>query len=310
MDAKGVPFNPAIDIPSLKGKVILITGANTGLGKQSALELAKHNPSEIWMAARNAEKGNAAVADVETQSPGVSASFLELDLSSFSSIKTAARRLLASTSRLDILFLNAGILGCPPALTEDGYEIQMGTNHLGHALLLKLLTPLLVETASHPPGTNVRVVSLSSIGHKFCTPEGIQFDTLKDANAEGVTPVLRYVQSKLANLLYAQEVAKRNPQFTIVSVDPGSVKTELFSREPGDEQVQHLQTVIAPSKTFAIEEGVKNQLWAATANSVTSGLYYEPIGVSGAGSDLANDEEMARKLWEWTEKELEAQDIQ
>lgn len=102
-----------------------------------------------------------------------------------------------------------------------------------------------------------------------------------------------------------QEVAKRYPQFTIVSIHPGEVATELFSREPGDEQVRYLQTEVAPARTIAVEQGVKNQLWAATAEGVTSGLYYEPIGVSDSATGLANDEEMARKLWEWTETELE-----
>jgi retinol dehydrogenase-12 len=108
MASKGVSFNPATDIPSLVGKIILITGANSGLGKQSALELAKQNPTQIWMAARSVEKGNDAVADVRRQIPHAAVAFLELDLSSFESIKSAATTVLASSDRLDILMLNAG----------------------------------------------------------------------------------------------------------------------------------------------------------------------------------------------------------
>ncbi len=111
-------FDPATDIPSLANKVILITGANTGLGKQSALELAKHGPSQLWMAARDGERGAAAVADVQKEAPGISVLPLELDLSTFDSVKKAAKEFLAATSRLDILYLNAGIMGSPAALTR------------------------------------------------------------------------------------------------------------------------------------------------------------------------------------------------
>ncbi len=116
------------------------------------------------------------------------------------------------------------------------------------------------------------------------------------------------MQSKLANLLYAKEVAKHYPQFKTMSIDPGAVKTDLFSREPGDEQMRYLQTKVAPEKAGPIEEGVKNQLWAATADGVVSGTYYEPIGVDAA-EGVGRDEEMARRLWEWTEKELEGHEI-
>ncbi|XXH02074.1 hypothetical protein Hte_008439 [Hypoxylon texense] len=298
-------FDPSSDIPSLEGKVILITGANSGLGKQTALELAKHKPAQIWITARNLDKGDAILSELKAQSAATSFVLQQLDLTSFDSIKTAAKAVLASAPRLDILFLNAGIMGHPAAVTQDGYEIHMGTNHLGHALLLKLLTPLLIKTAVGPPSADVRVVSMTSVGYKFSNPKGIQFDDLKKASVEGVTPVMQYAQSKLANLLYAQQVAKRYPQFTTVSVHPGSVKTQLFSREPGDEQMRHLQTVVAPVKSIPVEEGVKNQLWAATAPVVKSGMYYEPIGVADMATGQATDEEMGQKLWAWTEKELE-----
>ncbi|KAI0377143.1 NAD(P)-binding protein [Hypomontagnella monticulosa] len=303
MATKSVSFNPVTDIPSLEGKVILITGANSGLGKQSSLELARHNPEQIWMAARSPEKGNEAVTDIKRQVPGAAVTLLVLDLSSFDSIKSAAKTVLASSPRLDILMLNAGLMGCPPKHTKEGYEIQMGTNHVGHALLLKLLTPLLLKTVtSHP----VRIVSLASSGWKYAGPEKIQFETLK--SLEGVSPVNRYIQSKAANMLYAQEFAKHYPQLTIVSVDPGEVATQLFSREPGDEQMVHLQTEVAPKRVRPVEEGVKNQLWAATAREVTSGLHYEPVGVHKP-SGLMLDKELAKKVWDWTQRDLEGQEI-
>jgi retinol dehydrogenase-12 len=195
------------------------------------------------------------------------------------------------------------VMGCLPKLTKEGYEIQMGTNHIGHSLLLKLLTPLLLKTAKTHP---VRVVSLASSAWKHVGPEKIQFETLKAL--EGVTPVMRYVQSKTANMLYAQEFARHYPELTTVSIDPGEVATQLFSREPGDKQMAHLQTVVAPKVVQPVEEGVKNQLWAGTVKNVTSGLHYEPIGVNEP-SGLMLDTDLAKKLWEWTEKELKGQEI-
>lgn len=194
-------------------------------------------------------------------------------------------------------------MGCPPKLTKDGYEIQMGTNHVGHALLLKLLEPLLLKTAVLYP---VRVVSMASSAWKWIGPDKIQFDTLK--SLEGASPVNRYIQSKSANMLYAQEVAKHYTQFKVVSVDPGEVATELFRRDPGDEQMIHIQTEVAPKGWRPVEEGVKNQLWAATAENVMSGRHYEPVG-KYAPSGLMLDTELAKKVWDWTQKELEGQHI-
>ena len=190
-------------------------------------------------------------------------------------------------------------MGCPPKLTKEGYEIQMGTNHIGHALLLKLLEPTLLKTTTLYP---VRVVSMASSAWKWAGPEKIQFDTLK--SLEGATPVNRYIQSKTANMLYVQELAKHYPQFTIASIDPGEVATQLFSRDPGDEQMIHIQTEVAPKAWRPVEEGVKNQLWASVSMDVTSGEYYEPIGQGGLATDDGKDDQLAEKLWEWTEQEL------
>ncbi|KAM5349754.1 hypothetical protein ACJ41O_006259 [Fusarium nematophilum] len=299
------PYNPDADIPSLKGKVVLITGGNVGLGKQSALSLCKHHPSQVWIAARSAKKGNAAISEIKEQVPGsgISLRFLELDLASFDSVKSAARTLLESVSRLDIVLLNAGIMACPPGLTKEGYEVQFGTNHIGHALLLKLLLPLLVKTASSPD-SDVRVVSVSSVAHKFGPSGGIQFDSLK-TSAEIMATNDRYGQSKLANLLYAREIARQYPQLTTVAIHPGTVKTDLQQSNDGSFVVSAFQKVVVPIIGVSVEEGAKNQLWAATAKDVESGEYYVPVGIPGKGSALSMDRELSRKLWEWTEKELE-----
>ncbi|TVY59892.1 putative oxidoreductase [Fusarium oxysporum f. sp. cubense] len=302
----GDSFNPDRDIPSLEGKVILITGGNAGIGKQSALALSKHQPSEIWIAARNAKKAETAIAEIKQQSPGVDVRFLELDLSSFASVKSAAQTFLKSVSRLDILMLNAGIMACPPGQTSEGYEVQFGTNHMGHALLTKSLLPLLTHTASSSPGSDVRVVSVSSIAHKFGPSGGIQFDTLK-STASGMSTTDRYGQSKLANILFIRELALRHTELTPVSIHPGTVKTDLQNSNGGSWMLSAFQKFVVPLVGVSVEEGAKSQLWAATAKGVKAGEYYVPVGVSGNGSQLSKDKVLAKKLWDWTEKELESQ---
>lgn len=293
-------FDPSKDIPSLAGKVILITGANTGLGKATAIELVKHSPAHVYLTSRNVTKGQAALEEVRgAASDDTKVSLLNLDLSSFESIKAAAAEFLQRVERLDVLLLNAGIMGAPAALTKDGYEMHIGTNHLGHALLLKLLQPVLEKT----PDT--RVIHLSSGGFRHVGPEGIEFDTLKSATSTTALP-LRYAQSKLACLLYAREAAKRY-HFTNIAINPGEVQTDLFTREAGDELMRYLQTEVAPKLEIPIDEGVKNHLWASTCPDIENGEFYEPVGKTGGLEGHGLDDEMARKLWDWTEEQLKDQ---
>lgn len=300
-------FTPNKDIPSLSGKVILVTGSNVGLGKQAVLEFARHNPEQIWLASRSVEKGEAAVADIRQQVPGARIRVLQMDLSSFESIKAAAEVVARESSRLDILMLNAGIMAVPPGLTKDGFEVQFGTNHMGHALLTKLLLPILDATAKSSPGADVRIVSLTSYGHTQVPKGGFNFDTLK-TTAEPLGAYGRYYQSKLANVLWARHLAKVYPQFTVASVHPGIVNTELMNRATATPTIVKALVKIGGSAVLSsVEKGARNQLWASVSKDVKSGEYYEPVGVSGSGSIDGKDDELARKLWEWTEKELEGQ---
>jgi retinol dehydrogenase-12 len=226
---KGISFNPAKDIPSLVGKIILITGGNLGLGKQTAMDLAKHNPSELWIAARSADSGNATVAQIKKASPDVQVHFLPLDLSSFKSIKEAARTFVKSVSRLDILYMNAGIMGGPHVTTDDGYERQFGINHMGHALLFKLLKPLLLKTAC-TPGADVRTITLSSAGHRFGKKD-LLLGSMK-STAENLSPTDKYCHSKLANAIYTHALAIYVPQITSVSVYPGDIQVSCSQPRP------------------------------------------------------------------------------
>lgn len=224
-------------------------------------------------------------------------------------MQKAAREFVPKEKRLDILILNAGIMATPPGTTEQGYEIQFGTNHVGHALLTKLLIPTMLQTAD--TGADVRIVSLSSAGHAMAPMgKGIVFDQLKTDMASTFT-MSRYGQSKLANILFIKELAKQYPQITAVSVHPGIVNTELYRSTAKWAVVGGTVDLMRKWAWTSVQDGAKNQLWAATARKgtegkgeVESGEYYTPIGVSGQGSKWTKDAALAEKLWIWTEAEL------
>ncbi|RCI14051.1 hypothetical protein L249_8090 [Ophiocordyceps polyrhachis-furcata BCC 54312] len=296
-------FKPEKDIPSLEGKVILVTGGNVGLGKQAILDFASHRPRQIWLAARNVDKANEAIEEIRAQVSEAPVKLLQMDLSSFESVKKAAETFAAESDRLDILMLNAGIMATSPALTKDGYEMQFGTNHMGHALLTKLLMPVMIQTAKDHADADVRVVCLSSIAHKQAPKEGIVFDSLKtEANNMGAFE--RYGQSKMANILYAKQLAKEYPQLTVSAVHPGVVRTNLASGMSGMPAVVRWMSPLANIFFTPVDQGAKNQLWASVSKGVESGEYYEPVGVGGKCSSVGNSEELAKNLWDWTEEEL------
>ncbi|UNI21571.1 NADP-retinol dehydrogenase [Purpureocillium takamizusanense] len=299
-------FDPDKDIPSLQNKVILVTGGNIGLGRQAILEYAKHKPKQIWLAARNLDKARAAVNEIQQQAPGAPIRILQMDLTSFASIQRAARAFLQESGRLDILMLNAGIMATLPGLTEDGYEVQFGTNHMGHALLTKLLLPMLDKTAQRSPDADVRVVVLTSEGHKLGPKAGILFDTLKTEYAH-VDPFVRYGQSKFANVLFARQLAHRNPRLTVAAVHPGVVHTNLEASATGISKSDRANGPLANLPHVPVNEGVKNQLWASVSKDLVSGEYYEPVGKPDKVRKLGKNDELAKALWDWTEAELKAQ---
>ncbi|KAH6618444.1 hypothetical protein C7974DRAFT_400102 [Boeremia exigua] len=302
---KGVHFNPATDIHSLQGTTILVTGGNSGLGKHSILEFAKHGPAEIWLGARSTNKAQEAINDIKKRVPNAPPiKILKMDLSSLESIREAATSFLQQAQRLDVLLLNAGLMTVDHGLTQDGYEVQFGTNHVGHALFVKLVLATLLNTAEQP-GTDVRVVLLSSSVHSNSTKEGIDFTILK-TKAEKIAATTLYGQSKLANILYGQELAKRYPQLKIASVHPGIVSTNLTTAmKETSFTMRVISTAFVAALGQPVEKGALNQLWASTSADVRSGEYYEPVGVNGKGSKWTKSPELAKKLWNWTEEELE-----
>jgi NAD(P)-dependent dehydrogenase (short-subunit alcohol dehydrogenase family) len=305
MPCKKTTFTAANDIPPLTDKVILVTGGNVGLGKQSILEYARHCPAQIWLTCRSIEKGQAAADEIQGQLPfPVDIRLLAMDLSSLDSVAKAASVVLAQAGRLDILLLNAGIMAVPPALTVDGYEVQFGTNYMGHVLLARLLLPLLDRTASLP-GADVRIVMVASdLFAAAPEPEGIRFKTLR-TEAEELPPNTRYGQSKLASILWVQTMAMLYPQFTCTAVHPGIVRTNLLSHATDLPRPLQVVAKIARPALASVEDGVKNQLWASVAKQgIQSGTYYTPVAVPGTLTEPAKNETLAGQLWEWTEAEL------
>lgn len=309
--SSGVKFTEK-DIPSLQGKVFLVTGGNSGLGKQSIIDLARHEPQEIWLTSRTVEKANEAIKDIKKIVPNANIKPLALELDSFESIKAAARTFNAGAQRLDVLMLNAGIMAAPEALTKDGYELQLGTNHVGHALLAKLLAPVLDKTAAQA-GADVRVVVLSSAGIRAEPEGGIVFDTLKTTQpALGIWG--RYGQSKLANALFARQLARQHPNWTVTAIHPGSIQTNLPHHVV--ESYPLMSPVLSVCQYFltTVQDGAQNQLWAATApkEAIKTGELYYPVGSPTVGNDRGPyvlDDALAKRLWDWTEEELKGQTV-
>ena len=277
---------------------------NNGLGKEAVLQLVKHNPARLFLAARTPSKAEAAIGEIKKVVPSANISYLKLDLCSFQSISAAAEQFKSQSSRLDILMNNAGIMATPLAETDDGYESQFGTNHMGHALFTKLLMPTLLKTAEEE-GSDVRIVNLTSEGHNLAPrPQGILFD---EAELKKQGPWTRYGQSKLANILFTKELASRYPSITSVAIHPGVILTDLYApNQQSNMLLKYGVMLLGPLFMADVPTGALNQLWAATGKKteVMTGKYYTPAGASSEGSKSAQNKNLAQELWAWTEKEL------
>ncbi|WP_326682898.1 SDR family NAD(P)-dependent oxidoreductase [Streptomyces sp. NBC_01237] len=250
-------------IPDQHGRVAIVTGANTGLGFETARVLAARGATVV-LAVRDVEKGKQAAArmagDVTVQA---------LDLTSLDSIRSAAADLRTAHPRIDLLINNAGVMYTPKQTTVDGFELQFGTNHLGHFAL----TGLLLDRLLPVPGS--RVVTVSSIGHRIRA--AIHFDDLQWERSYGRAAA--YGQAKLANLMFTYELQRRlAPHGTTVAVaaHPGVSNTELTRYTPAALRVP--LTWLAPLLTQKAEMGALPTLRAATDPAVTGGQYYGPGG--------------------------------
>ena len=203
---------------SLAGKTVIITGANTGIGKITAIDMAKRQ-ARVIMACRSVERGERAVEEVRKASGSTNVVFRQLDLASLTSVRRFSEHVLKEDPRIDILINNAGIMACPYWKTEDGFEMQFGVNHLGHFLL----TNLLLDRLKAAPAA--RIVNVSSLSYKRCT--GINFEDINSDHS--YHPRRAYSQSKLANILFTRSLAMRleGTCVTANSLHPGVICTEL-----------------------------------------------------------------------------------
>ncbi|KAF2664138.1 retinol dehydrogenase 14 [Microthyrium microscopicum] len=305
-------FEPVRSIPDLTGRVYFVTGGTTGLGAGFISFIAAQNPAKIFFSGRNKARAEKLISDVKVISPSTKVVFIECDLSNLSTVQQAAKHFLSKSDRLDVLMCNAGVMVLDPALSVDGYEIQFATNHLGHALLIKLLLPAMLKTASQSPDSDVRIINLSSTAYTATPGSGIEFDTLKTTQASlgpfyVPSKFMRYGQSKLANLLYPIELARRHPSITSVAVHPGFIRTELHSHENFMDRC--LVSMVSGGNWTPVQKGPYTQTWAATTvkTNLENGAYYEPIGVKVEPTTaLAKDKTLAKKLYDWTEQELAA----
>ncbi len=276
------------DIPDQSGRIAVVTGANSGIGLETARALAERG-AHVVLACRNQEKGAAAVEAIRSGAADASLELMSLDLASLDSIRAFAEAFAANHERLDILVNNAGVMMTPAdAKTADGFEMQFGTNHLGHFAL----TGLLLERLLAAP--KPRVVNVSSNAHKAGK---IDFDNL-DA-AHGYSKVGAYCQSKLANLLFSLELqsrlAEKGHDVIVASSHPGWASTNLM------DGVLAFATRLLAQSSLA---GALPSLYAATAEDVASLEYFGPTWFDMIGAPkrakttkTAKDADTARRLW-------------
>src|SRR6266481_4133934 len=284
------------EVPGQRGRLAVVTGANTGLGFETARVLAARGASVV-LAVRDIEKGKRAAARIAGTAPGADVMVQPLDLTSLDSIRAAAGELRAKHPRIDLLVNNAGVMFTPKQTTRDGFELQLGTNHLGHFAL----TGLLLEQMLPVPGS--RVVTVSSLAHRIRAR--IDFDDLQGERS--YSRVAAYSQSKLANLMFSYELQRRlsGAGTTIaVAAHPGLAHTELTRHTPAASAA--LARLISQKPAM----GALPVLRAATDPGVLGGQYYGPGGIFGArgypklagSSRQSRDTAIQRRLWTVSEE--------
>jgi NAD(P)-dependent dehydrogenase (short-subunit alcohol dehydrogenase family) len=296
----------ADDIPEQDGRTVVVTGANSGLGLRSAEALARKG-ARVLLACRNAEKAAAALADVEACATTAAPSVVALDLADLASIENAAKEIATRVDRVDVLMNNAGVMAIPLRRTADGFEMQFGTNHLGHFALTARLLPLLL--ASEAP----RVVSTSSQAHRIGR---MRWDDIHWRN--GYSKWRAYGQSKLANLLFTFELDRRAKKagtpLIAAAAHPGYAATHLQAVGPEMSNSSVMTRLMEMGNGIFAQsdaQGAWPQLYAATMPDVKGGEYFGPdalfeqkghpkrVGCTRA----ARDEAAAARLWTLSERE-------
>ena len=288
------------NLDSQKGKIAIVTGANSGLGKEITIGLTKLN-IKVIMACRNLKKAEITKSEIIKTVPSAYIEVIELDLNSLSSVRSFAKKFNNKYQQLHLLIENAGIMIPPFTKTEDGFESQFGVNYLSHFLLTNLLLPTLNKTEG------ARIATTSSIAHQTGR---INFDNLNAEN--GYAKMDAYRQSKLACLMFAYELQRRldkaESSVIAISSHPGVSKTNLFYNLP--KVLQIIATPFIPFLTHPPKKAALPILYAALGFDVKGGDYFGPTGFRGMVGEPgkvnpephALDLDIAKKLWEVSEK--------
>ncbi|KAH9849461.1 clathrin adaptor complex small chain-domain-containing protein [Lenzites betulinus] len=298
----GKPKFSADEIPNLSGRTVIVTGGNVGIGYETIRVLLQRN-AKVYLAARSKSKAEAAIATL-TEATGKAPIFLELDLSSLASVKKAAQEFLSKERELHILFNNAGVM-MPPTkdITKDGYDLQFGTNVIGHFYFTQLLMPALIAGAQTSPDGHARVVTTSS---SSAYVGEMRFDTFKDGPARRkLASDALYSQSKLGNAIVSNQTAKRYKDKGIVaiSLNPGNIQSDLQRHLPAAVRKMMYATILYPTA-----QGALTQLFAGTMPAALeySGEFLVPWARLGKCKAEAYDDELGGKLWNWLEGEVKA----
>ncbi|KAL8622957.1 Retinol dehydrogenase 13 [Nucella lapillus] len=279
----------------IPGKTVIVTGANTGIGKEAAKELARRG-GRVILACRDLDRAEQARAEIVLETANRNVVVKLLDLASMGSVRAFAKDINANEPHVDILINNAGIMRCPKMLTEDGFEMQLGVNHMGHFLLTMLLLDKLKSSAPS------RIINVSSLAH---TRGKINFDDLNSAKAYDSGTA--YSQSKLANVLFTRELAKKlqNSGVTVNALHPGVVKTELL-RHMTIAKSTVSRTVFSPIAWVLFKtpiQGAQTTLYCALSAELegVSGKYFSDCKAKGV-AEQGKDDEAAKRLWAISEK--------
>lgn len=290
------------NVPAQDGRVAVITGANSGLGFDTARVLAQRG-ARVVMAVRDTAKGEAAAARIRDAAPTADVTVHKLDLGSLASVRAAAEELGSTYPRIDLLVNNAGVMYPPKEVTADGFELQFGTNHLGHFAL----TGLLLNNLLSVDGS--RVVVVASVAHNILAK--IDFDDLQWERRR-YNRVAAYGQSKLANLMFAYELQRRlaaaDAKTIAVAAHPGVSDTELIRHVPGNSLPG--VRLISGMLLNSAEMGALATLRAATDPTVTGGQYYGPDGFRElrgypklvSSSNQSHDRNIQQRLWTVSEE--------
>ena len=274
----------------LSAKTAIITGANSGIGLEAAVELARQG-ANVVLACRNPNKGEAAKTDIEQRAGNGTVTLMSLDLASFASIRGFAKEALDQLPRIDILLNNAGIVARQRTVTVDGFEQTFGVNHLGHFLLTTLLLDRITTTPE------ARIVTVASHAHKFAGG-GLDFDDLQ--TERGYKAMRVYGKSKLANIMFTRELARRiaDTSATANSVHPGFVASNFGRNDP----LGNLAMTLAKPFALSPSKGARTSIYVASDPAVTgvTGKYFYKCAVVEPTS-YARDDAAARQLWEISE---------